>query len=106
MKKLVSGIIIGLALAACGSSGGPGSITWSPATVNCSNPAAETETTLLPSSVKATDTLTLTFNGHTVGTGVVSTGFQQQPDGTWKGIVQETVATLQQACAAPVAADS
>ena len=100
MRKLVSGIVLVLALTGCGSSSGSGSITFSPATVNCSNPAAETETIQLPASVAASAAFTETFDGKTISTGVVSTGgFQQQSDGTWKDIVQETVATLQAACA-------
>ena len=100
MRRLIVSTIVVLALAACGSSGGSGSFTFSPATINCSNPAAETETAQLPSSVKATDTFTDTVNGTTIATGAVSTGFQQQPDGTWRSITQETVAALQGACAA------
>jgi hypothetical protein len=103
MKKLVTGIIIGLALAACGggSSGGQGSITFGPATESCSNPAALTETIQLPSSVKATDMITLKANGTTVVSEAASgSGLVPKPDGTWQEITQTTVADLQSLCAA------
>ncbi len=98
MKQPIFGVLV-LALAACGGSGGSG-VTFSPSTVNCANPAPETETVQLPSSVKATDAFTETENGKQVGSGTVgSGGFTQQSDGTWKDILQETTTTLQQACA-------
>jgi hypothetical protein len=80
-----------------------GSITFSPSTLNCSNPVVFTTTAHLPASVHAGDTITLTFDGKPVGTSTVSssaTDVTQQPDGSWVTTSTTSAAAMQSLCAA------
>jgi hypothetical protein len=81
---------------------GGGSITFSPSTVSCSKPVAFTATMRLPASVKATDTVTITLNGVSVGNEQVSniTDMVHQPDGSWLSTSTTTVDQMQTGCAA------
>ncbi len=101
IKKPVTGIIVILALAACGSSGGGGGITFSPATVNCANPGsvgAETVTILLPSSVHTGDVLTENLDGKTLQTGPLASDAVPKPDGSWSETLQTNAADMDSFC--------
>jgi hypothetical protein len=80
----------------------PGSITFNPSTVNCTNPVAQTITIKLPASVKATDPLTEKFDGATVGNTLTladSGDITKQADGSWSGTSTSTAAQMQTDCA-------
>jgi hypothetical protein len=101
---LVLAIIFAVVLISGG--GSKGGITFSPATVSCSSPVSFTLTAQLPSSVHAGDTVTVTLDGRTMGTDVL-TGTStavQQADGSWTITNTSSVATMQSLCAAGGAA--
>ena len=83
---LVGGLVIlaivGVAFYMMNNNSAPGSLVFSPTTVNCGQ--TYTTTIRLPSSVKGTDQITLQDNGAVVATQTVSdAGLKQQPDGSW-----------------------
>jgi hypothetical protein len=74
--------IVGAAFYMMNNNSYPGTLAFSPTTVNCGQ--TYTTTIRLPSSVKSTDQITLQDNGKTVVTQSVSdVGLQQQADGSW-----------------------
>ncbi|HEY5629368.1 MAG TPA: hypothetical protein VIR16_07655 [Candidatus Limnocylindrales bacterium] len=100
MKK-VAGILVALAFAACGGGGGGGgsSITFNPASQNCSSPAPWTETDQLPASLKAGDTVTSTLDGIKESSGTwPPAGATKNGDGSWTDVTTFTVAQIQQSC--------
>jgi hypothetical protein len=84
-----------------------GSITFSPSTVSCSSPVTFTTTARLPASVKATDSITIMFDGKSVGSSPVSSSgsdVKQQADGSWVSVSTTTPSEMQSLCAAGGAA--
>jgi hypothetical protein len=114
MKKLVTSIIIGLALAACGGGSGGAGIVFSPSTESCLNPAPFTETLTLPSSVTPAQLLYFKFDGklamvpmNLTALSAFGGGSAQKPDGSWQFTIQQSTATeIQQACADPASNSS
>lgn len=80
-----------------------GSITFTPSTLSCSKPVTFTTTARLPSSVKATDSVTIMFDGKSVAPTTVSSSgsdVKQQADGSWVSVSTTTPSEMQSLCAA------
>jgi hypothetical protein len=91
----------GLLLVVSRGSSASGSITFSPSTIDCSNPQAVVETDILPSSVKGSDVLVTTLDGETLGHGTLdsSTGnWTKEPNGTWKQVVTNSQTSISIMC--------
>ena len=78
-----------------------GGITFSPATVDCSNPVEFTTTIVLPSSVKAGDSIVIKFDGTTLGTTTITEGGSTtlNADGSWMDVSTSTVSEMETDCA-------
>ena len=75
--------IIGVVLLAGHGNSYPGSITFSPSTFSCTSGGDETLSIRLPSSVAATDTVTMTTDNGTPSSLPVAFTFTKQSDGSW-----------------------
>jgi len=85
------------------NSGGSGGITFSPSTLSCKTPVVFTASARLPSSLHATDVVTITLDGKVAGTSTVvdsSGDTKQQPDGSWLSVSTTTADQMQTLCAA------
>jgi len=86
------------------SSGLPavGSITRNVSTLSCSSPVASTSMIHLPASVHEGDIVTVTLDGHNVGSQAVEPGGElaQLADGSWLETSVGTVEIMQSMCAA------
>jgi hypothetical protein len=79
------------------------SITFSPSTVSCKTPVTFTATVHLPSSVHATDSITITLDGKSAGSSQMSSAgndVTQQPDGSWLVVSTTTPSAMQTLCEA------
>jgi len=76
-------------------------VTFSPPTVDCAVPITFTTTIHLPASVKSGDTVTVKFDGQTLGTETFTAGdtTTQQPDGSWVDVTTATPSEMQTDCA-------
>jgi hypothetical protein len=75
-------------------------VTFSPASVDCSNPIDFTTTIHLPATVKLGDVITIKFDGQALGTATISEGdtTTKQADGSWLDVNLSSAATMQKDC--------
>ena len=97
---VVAAIVGGLIYMNMSSSSG--GLTFTPSTISCSKPVAFTTTVRLPSSVKATDKISITLDGKSLETSTVSdvSDIVHQQDGTWTSTSATTLEMVQTMCAA------
>ena len=91
--------VSGSAPSALPAAGGQG-ISFSPAAVDCSAPAAFAAVTTLPTSVKGTDTVTEKLDGKAILSATVASRMTQKADGTWAGTTTISAKDVATACAA------